>query len=231
MDDTKRQISIVQGYDTLSERQKVQFRQVIMEGLQGKFAGTLGNDTDGMLAIVGIWIRYGFLPMSKAFCAIEEENGNVLSILLLNDFNQPGALESVRCLLSVMHTIGIRKALKIAFQFLAVDNINKEPNPENIVSEIYLVSTLESERGKGIGACLIRYVLGNLSAAYPYRPLSGEERRVKLLVFEKNPAIGLYERLGFLRTNSVATPKIAQAFGDTYDVLVQMECPIQPYRP
>jgi ribosomal protein S18 acetylase RimI-like enzyme len=49
---------------------------------------------------------------------------------------------------------------------------------------------------------------------------------VKLLVFEKNPAIRLYERLGFRRTSSVATPKIARAFGEAYDVLIRMERPI-----
>lgn len=223
MSDTPHQISILQGYDTLSERQKNQFRQVIMEGLRGKFLATLGDDADGMLSIVEIWIRYGFLPMSKAFCAVKADDGSVVSILLLNDFNQPDGLESVRCLLSVMRVIGIRKALKIAFQFLAVDNINKEPNPENIISEIYLVSTLESERGNGIGAALIRYVLDDLRAACSSRPSQSEDRRVKLLVFEKNPAIGLYERLGFRRTSSVATPKIAKAFGDAYDVLVRME--------
>jgi hypothetical protein len=66
-DDAKRQISVIQSYDTLSESQKTQFRQVITQGLRGKFAGALGDDTDAMLSVVDIWIRYGFLPIRNAY--------------------------------------------------------------------------------------------------------------------------------------------------------------------
>lgn len=226
MESSNRQLSVMRGYHTLSEPQKEQFRRVITQGLHGKFTGTLGEDTDAMLSIVEIWIRYGFLPISQAFCAVEADSGDVLAILLLNDFNQPNVLDSIGCLLNVMRVIGIRKALRIAFQFLAVDNINKEPNPENIVSEIYLVSTLASERGNGIGSYLIRYVLNALHAMHPAMTGETTDRRVKLLVFEKNPAIRLYERLGFVQSSRIATPKIAKAFGSAYDALVRMERPI-----
>lgn len=226
MRDTEKQITILHGYDSLSELQKTQFRRVITDGLRGKFTGALGSDTAAMLSVVEIWIRYGFLPMSNGFCAADAGSGDVLAILLLNDFNKPDAAESLFCLLRVMRAIGVRKALKIAFQFLAVDNINKEPNPGRVVSEIYLVSTSEAERGKGVGTRLIRYVLDYLNSAYPAPPAKNAERSVKLLVFEKNPAAGLYERLGFRRTGFVVTPKIARAFGEAYDVLVQMERPL-----
>jgi hypothetical protein len=65
--DPKMNITIVMDYYSLSEPQKMQFKQVIMEGLRGKFLNTLQNDTNSILSIIDIWIKYGFLPMDKNF--------------------------------------------------------------------------------------------------------------------------------------------------------------------
>jgi GNAT superfamily N-acetyltransferase len=117
----------------------------------------------------------------------------------------------------------MKKSLKIAFNFLAIDNLNKEDNPESIKSEIYLVSTSESQRGKGIGTILIKYVLDYLHSEFESELLKNSDCRIKLLVFGKNPAINLYNKLGFKQVSSIATPKIAKAFGNSYDVLIRME--------
>lgn len=101
--------------------------------------------------------------------------------------------------------------------------MNKEENPESIKSEIYFVSTSESQKGKGIGTILIKHVLSNLRLGYQSELSVNTDCRVKLLVFAKNPAIKLYDRLGFKQVSSVSTPKIAKAFGSSYDVLIRME--------
>lgn len=219
----EKSIRVVSDYETLSEPQKLQFRRVIMEGLKGKFSTTLQDDTDSILSIVDIWIKYGFLPMHETFCAIDADTEEVVAILLLNNFHKPNLLDSARSLISVIRTIGMKKALRIAFNFLALDNMNKEDNPESIKAEIYLVSTSESQRGKGIGTILIMHVLDTLHAKYECQLRKNADYRVKLFVFADNPAINLYEKLGFKQVSSVATPKLAKVFGNSYDVYVRME--------
>lgn len=223
VDDIGNNVKVVMGYYSLSEPRKMQFKRIIMEGLRGKFVSTLQDDTDSIMSIIDIWIKYGFLPMDKSYCAIDTNTGDVLAILLLNSFHKPNLLDSAGCLMSVIRTIGVQKSLRIAFKFLALDNLNKETNPESIKAEIYLVSTSESQRGKGIGTMLINHVLENLRSHYERELLQNSDCRVKLMVFAKNPAINLYNRLGFRQVSSVATPQMAKAFGSSYDVYVRME--------
>jgi len=214
-------IAVLSGYHGLSETQKAQFKRVIMEGLNGKFARTLPDDEKSILRIIDIWIKYDFLPMDETFCAADETGGDVLAILLLNNFKKPGPFQSLFCLISVMKAIGAGKALRLAFSFLRLDNLNKEQKDERIAAEIYLVSTRADMRGKGIGTLLMNRVLERIDAEYASRTEDGY--RVKLLVFAKNPALRMYERLGFKPVKSVDTPRMAQAFGDEYDALVFME--------
>ena len=223
---TENNIRFVSDYGALSEVQQLQFRRVIMEGLKGKFVSTLQDDTDGMLSIIDIWIKYGFLPMDETFCAIDVNTEEVLAILLLNNLHKPNLLDSACCLMSVIRTIGLKKSLKIAFNFLALDNINKEDNPESTKAEIYLASTSESHRGKGIGATLITHVLEILHSKYERELPQNADCKVKLFVFAKNPAINLWDKLGFKRVGSIATPKLAKVFGSSYDVYVRMERPL-----
>jgi len=223
---TENNIRFVSDYGALSEVQQLQFRRVIMEGLKGKFVSTLQDDTDGMLSIIDIWIKYGFLPMDETFCAIDVNTEEVLAILLLNNFHKPNLLDSACCLMSVIRTIGLKKSLRIAFNFLALDNINKEDNPESTKAEIYLASTSESHRGKGIGAILVMYVLDTLRARCECELRQGADCKVKLFVFARNPAIDLWSKLGFKRVGSIATPKLAKVFGSSYDVYVRMERPL-----
>ena len=226
VDGTEKSIRFVSDYNTLSELQKAQFRRVIMEGLKGKFISTLQDDTDSILSVIDIWIRYGFLPMDETFCAIDVNTEEVLAILLLNNFHKPNLLDSACCLMSVIRTIGLKKSLRIAFNFLALDNINKEDNPESTKAEIYLASTSESHRGKGIGATLITHVLEILHSKYERELPQNADCKVKLFVFAKNPAINLWDKLGFKRVGSIATPKLAKVFGSSYDVYVRMERPL-----
>lgn len=223
---TENNIRFVSDYGALSEVQQLQFRRVIMEGLKGKFVSTLQDDTDGMLSIIDIWIKYGFLPMDETFCAIDVNTEEVLAILLLNNLHKPNLLDSACCLMSVIRTIGLKKSLRIAFNFLALDNINKEDNPESTKAEIYLASTSESHRGKGIGTILVMYVLDTLRARCECELRQGADCKVKLFVFAKNPAINLWDKLGFKRVGSIATPKLAKVFGSSYDVYVRMERPL-----
>jgi len=223
---TENNIRFVSDYGALSEVQQLQFRRVIMEGLRGKFASTLQDDTDGMLSIIDIWIKYGFLPMDETFCAIDVNTEEVVAILLLNNFHKPNLLDSACCLMSVIRTIGLKKSLRIAFNFLALDNINKEDNPESTKAEVYLASTSESHRGKGIGTTLITHVLESLHSKYERELPENADCKVKLFVFAKNPAINLWEKLGFRRVGSIATPKLAKVFGSSYDVYVRMERPL-----
>lgn len=220
---TENNIRFVSDYGALSEVQQLQFRRVIMEGLRGKFASTLRDDTEGMLSIIDIWIKYGFLPMDETFCAIDVNTEEVVAILLLNNFHKPNLLDSACCLMSVIRTIGLKKSLRIAFNFLALDNINKEDNPESTKAEIYLASTSESHRGKGIGTTLITHVLEALHSKYKRELPENADCKVKLFVFAKNPAINLWGKLGFRRVGSIATPKLARVFGSSYDVYVRME--------
>ncbi len=224
--DIEKSIRVASDYNTLSEPQKLQFRRVIMEGLKGKFITTLHDNTDSILSIVDIWIKYGFRPMDKTFCAIDVNTEEVLAILLLNNFHKPNLLDSARCLISVIWTIGMKKALRVAFNFLALDNINKEDNPENIKAEIYLLLTSESQRGKGIGTILVTHVLDKLHSEYECELPKNADCRVKLFVFAKNPAMSLWVKLGFEQVGSVATPKLAKVFGGSYDVYVRMERPL-----
>ena len=223
---TENNIRFVSDYGALSEVQQLQFRRVIMEGLRGKFASTLRDDTEGMLSIIDIWIKYGFLPMDETFCAIDVDTEEVLAILLLNNLHKPNLLDSACCLMSVIRTIGLKKSLRIAFNFLALDNINKEDNLESTKAEIYLASTSESHRGKGIGATLITHVLEILHSKYERELPQNADCKVKLFVFAKNPAINLWDKLGFKRVGSIATPKLAKVFGSSYDVYVRMERPL-----
>jgi ribosomal protein S18 acetylase RimI-like enzyme len=223
---TENNIRFVSDYGALSEVQQLQFRRVIMEGLKGKFVSTLQDDTDGMLSIIDIWIKYGFLPMDETFCAIDVNTEEVLAILLLNNFHKPNLLDSACCLMSVIRTIGLKKSLRIAFNFLALDNINKEDNPESTKAEIYLASTSESHRGKGIGTILVMYVLDTLRARCECELRQGADCKVELFVFARNPAIDLWSKLGFKRVGSIATPKLAKVFGSSYDVYVRMERPL-----
>ena len=223
---TENNIRFVSDYGALSEVQQLQFRRVIMEGLRGKFASTLRDDTEGMLSIIDIWIKYGFLPMDETFCAIDVNTEEVLAILLLNNFHKPNLLDSACCLMSVIRTIGLKKSLRIAFNFLALDNINKEDNPESTKAEIYLASTSESHRGKGIGTILVMYVLDTLRARCECELRQGADCKVELFVFARNPAIDLWSKLGFKRVGSIATPKLAKVFGSSYDVYVRMERPL-----
>jgi len=223
---TENNIRFVSDYGALSEVQQLQFRRVIMEGLKGKFVSTLQDDTDGMLSIIDIWIKYGFLPMDETFCAIDVNTEEVLAILLLNNFHKPNLLDSTCCLMSVIRTIGLKKSLRIAFNFLALDNINKEDNPESTKAEIYLASTSESHRGKGIGTILVMYVLDTLRARCECELRQGADCKVELFVFARNPAIDLWSKLGFKRVGSIATPKLAKVFGSSYDVYVRMERPL-----
>ena len=220
---TENNIRFVSDYGALSEVQQLQFRRVIMEGLKGKFASTLQDDTDGMLSIIDIWIKYGFLPMDETFCAIDVNTEEVVAILLLNNFHKPNLPDSACCLMSVIRTIGLEKSLRIAFNFLALDNINKEDNPESTKAEIYLASTSESHRGQGIGTTLITHVLEALHSKYERELPENADCKVKLFVFAKNPAINLWDKLGFRRVGSIATPKLARVFGSSYDVYVRME--------
>ena len=223
---TENNIRFVSDYGALSEVQQLQFRRVIMEGLKGKFVSTLQDDTDGMLSIIDIWIKFGFLPMDETFCAIDVNTEEVLAILLLNNFHKPNLLDSACCLMSVIRTIGLKKSLRIAFNFLALDNINKEDNPESTKAEIYLASTSESHRGKGIGTILVMYVLDTLRARCECELRQGADCKVELFVFARNPAIDLWSKLGFKRVGSIATPKLAKVFGSSYDVYVRMERPL-----
>ena len=223
---TENNIRFVSDYGALSEVQQLQFRRVIMEGLKGKFVSTLQDDTDGMLSIIDIWIKYGFLPMDETFCAIDVNTEEVLAILLLNNLHKPNLLDSACCLMSVIRTIGLKKSLKIAFNFLALDNINKEDSPESTKAEIYLASTSESHRGKGIGTILVMYVLDTLRARCECELRQGADCKVELFVFARNPAIDLWSKLGFKRVGSIATPKLAKVFGSSYDVYVRMERPL-----
>jgi len=223
MDDPVLSLKVVGSYDNLTSMQQMQFKQVIMEGLKGKFAKTLPDDTESIKLIIDIWIKYGFLPMERNFSVIEEQTENVLAILLLNDYHKPNLLDSVKCLFSVIKSIGLQKALKIAFDFLEIDNMNKADRPESIKAEIYLVATSESCRGKGIGTVLLQHVLKVLQEDNQRELSNGSECKVKLLVFGKNPAIRLYQKLGFKQVSSVATPKMVKAFGDAYDRLICME--------
>ena len=223
---TENNIRFVSDYGALSEVQQLQFRRVIMEGLKGKFVSTLQDDTDSILSVIDIWIRYGFLPMDETFCAIDVNTEEVLAILLLNNFHKPNLLDSACCLMSVIRTIGLKKSLRIAFNFLALDNINKEDNPESTKAEIYLASTSESHRGKGIGTILVMYVLDTLRARCECELRQGADCKVKLFVFARNPAIDLWSKLGFKRVGSIATPKLAKVFGSSYDVYVRMERPL-----
>ena len=223
---TENNIRFVSDYGALSEVQQLQFRRVIMEGLRGKFASTLRDDTEGMLSIIDIWIKYGFLPMDETFCAIDVNTEEVVAILLLNNFHKPNLLDSACCLVSVIRTIGLKKSLRIAFNFLALDNINKEDNPESTKAEIYLASTSESHRGKGIGTILVMYVLDTLRARCECELRQGADCKVELFVFARNPAIDLWSKLGFKRVGSIATPKLAKVFGSSYDVYVRMERPL-----
>ncbi|MDD2201336.1 MAG: GNAT family N-acetyltransferase [Firmicutes bacterium] len=224
--DIEKNIRVASDYGTLSELQKLQFRRVIMEGLKSKFITTLQDDTDSILSIVDIWIKYGFLPMDQTFCAIDMNTEEVLAILLLNNFHKPNLLDSARCLISVIWTIGMKKALRVAFNFLALDNINKEDNRENIKAEIYLLSTGESQRGKGIGTILVTHALDKLHSEHERELSRNADCRVKLFVFAKNPAMNLWVKLGFKQVGSVATPKLAKVFGGSYDVYVRMERPL-----
>ncbi|HOP12049.1 MAG TPA: GNAT family N-acetyltransferase [Oscillospiraceae bacterium] len=213
---------IAEDLESLSEIQKSQFKGVIMEGLQGKFTQTLPDDTESILKIIDIWVKYDFLPMDETFCVIDETNGDVLAILLLNNYKKPNTRQSIDCLRSVIKAIGFKKAMKIAFNFLELDNLNKEENTDRIAGEIYLVSTRTDLRGKGIGTLIMNAAIKAIRSKIQNKP--GDV--IKLLVFEKNPALHLYEHLGFTRINSVPTPKMAKAFGGDYDVLIRMEKPL-----
>jgi len=223
---TEKNIRFVSDYVALSEAQQLQFRRVIVEGLKGKFISTLQDDADSILSIIDIWIKYGFLPMDETFCAIDVNTEEVLAILLLNNFHKPNLLDSACCLMSVIRTIGLKKSLRIAFNFLGLDNMNKEDNPESIKAEIYLASTSESCRGKGIGTALITHVLETLRSKCERELTKNADCKVKLFVFAKNPAINLWDKLGFKRVGSIATPQLARVFGSSYDVYVRMERPL-----
>jgi ribosomal protein S18 acetylase RimI-like enzyme len=215
-------LRIVENLESLSEIQKNQFKHVIMEGLRGKFAKTLPDDTESILKIIDIWIQYDFLPVDETFCAVDETSGDVLAILLLNNFKKPNLMQSDSCLHSVVKAIGIKKAMKLAFSFFKLDKLNKEKKTDRIAGEIYLVSTRTDQRGKGIGTVIMNAAIETIRIKHQSKP----DDVIKLLVFEKNPALHLYERLGFVRINSIPTPKMAKAFGSDYDVLIRMEKPL-----
>jgi GNAT superfamily N-acetyltransferase len=217
-----RTVRIIKNYESLTEPQKEQFKRIVMEGLKGKFAKELQDDTDNMQTIINTGIKYDFLPISKCFCAVDSKTGDVQAILILNDFLKPSLKNVILIVINVIRYIGVKKAIRIASGLIALDNMNKESNPKNIKAEIYLVSTSESHRGKGIGKVLIQYVLDYLHTEF-HNELSEEECKVKLLVVEGNPAVDLYKRLGFKQVSSVATPKIAKAFGRSYSVMIRME--------
>lgn len=213
---------IVPNQENLSEEQKLQFNNVVMEGIKGKFSKILENDTKSILAIIHLWIQYGFLPMDETFCVLDNQTGEVLSILLLNNFKKPTLRDTFKCIFEISRVIGIAKTLKMAFEFNAIDNLNKEVLQKDIIAEIYLVSTREDQRGKGIGTIIINHALAFLNSKCKCGR-SDCVCKAKLLVFAQNPALKLYERMGFYQTSCTRTPKIARAFGESYDAMVRME--------
>jgi ribosomal protein S18 acetylase RimI-like enzyme len=226
VNDIEQTVRIIKNYESLTEPQQEQFKRVVMEGLKGKLVKALQDDTDSMQATVNIGIKYGFLPMSKCFCAVDSMTDDVLAILALNDFLKPSLKNLILTVTNAIRYIGIKKAIRISSSFIAIDNMNKEGNPKNIKAEIYLVSTSESYRGKGIGTILMQHVLDQLHKEFETELNKNADCRVKLLVFEANPAIDLYRRLGFNQVSSVATPQMAKTFGSSYEVLARMEKPL-----
>jgi ribosomal protein S18 acetylase RimI-like enzyme len=70
------------------------------------------------------------------------------------------------------------------------------------------------------------HVLETLHSKYERELSENADCKVKLFVFAKNPAINLWDKLGFKRVGSIATPKLAKVFGSSYDVYVRMERPL-----
>jgi ribosomal protein S18 acetylase RimI-like enzyme len=213
--------------ENLTKAQNLQFMYAIMEGLKGKYAKVLDDDKK-MLAINEIWIKHGCLPMDETFCAIDNDSGEVLAILLLNNFKEPSPLAMLLSTVKSFRVAGIRKILKIVFAFISLGLSNHHMASDDVVAEIFLVSTREAHRGKGAGSELIKHALEYVKER-KCRCGHGENCtcKVMLLVFNKNPAKRLYERLGFRAVKSLPTPKLKKAFGDDYDVLVKMERPLK----
>lgn len=125
-----------------------------------------------------------------------------------------------------MGITGLKRALKQSFSFLKLGHYNKKMNAPNVVAEIYLVSTREDIRGKGVGTLLLNHVLEYLHSKCRCVAKDTCTCKIKLLVFAKNPALKLYERLSFKQVKCVATPEMEKAFGEEYDALIWMEKPV-----
>lgn len=217
---------IVQNREDLTEAQNLQFMYAITEGIKGKYAKVLDDDKK-MLAINGIWIKHGCFPMDETFCAIDDESGEVFAILLLNNFKEPSPLAMLLSMFESFRVAGIRKILKIVFAFISLGLLNHHMASDDVAAEIFLVSTREAHRGHGAGSELMKYALEYVKER-KCKCGHGEDCtcKVMLLVFNKNPAKRLYERLGFRAVKSLPTPKLKKAFGDEYDELVKMEMPL-----
>lgn len=217
---------IISGRGSLTDEQNLQFQQAIVHGLRGKFAHAV-QDEGAMLAIVDMWIRNSFLPMEETFCALDEATDEVVGILLMNNFKDPGLWNTVKSGLEAWRILGFSKFVKLCFSFLQLDTLNRKMGSPDVAAEIYLVAVREGLRGRGVGTLLMERALQ--LAQSKCRCGLGERCvcRAMLLVFNKNPARRLYERLGFQQTARLDTPQMAKSFGDDYDVLIKMEKPLK----
>lgn len=222
----KSSVTLIENQKGLSEEQIMQFRQVVVEGVKGKFLKVFKSDFDKISKIVNLTLDLKLLPQDETFCIVENETGKVVTILLLNNFKDPSLLTLLKYALKLISIAGIRKAVKVISAFMTMDNYNKKIEDKNYVAEIYLLATAEDARCKGYGTVMMNHVLEYIRLKYNPDSSIRYPGKSKLLAFEKSSAIRIYERLGFKRAERVVFGNLIEIMGDEYDALIRMERPI-----
>ena len=217
-------LTIVEGLDSLTDLQKKQFGRVIMEGMKGKLSLLFEGDNanDEAQALVDMGIKRGILPTDMTFCAVEKTTGEVVAILLFNNFRKTGVREVIATGFELLKRAGIWKTRRLASALQALAQYNEKIEDPEIIAEIYLLAVRENRRDQGIGTTLLNSVLSHLTKACYCDKNENCVCKVTLPCFKKSRAIHLFERTGFKRVRTVKTPKLTKIFGEDYDELVTM---------
>lgn len=204
----------------LNNLQEIQFIDILQEAYDVKFDKVMNGNTKNVRKILNLMVKTDIFPVNNRICAVDGDTGEILGFVLLGRYEAAYITCFLKFALRLFTLVKINKAVKIILAFLKVFSLNLR-SKKTCIADIPLIAVKEGYRRKGIGTMLLEAASRHVKEAFTN--VNGKQKiALGLVVYKDNPAVKLYQRLGFEITEIYNTLHLSKIIGHRFNTHLLM---------
>ncbi len=201
----------------LNNLQEIQFMNIFYDVYEVKFRNKISEDQNYIKKILHLAIELNMIPLKDRICAVDKK-GELIGFILISRFKSMDMGNFLKFALKLFTFTRPVKAMSIIMVLLEFRRMNIR-GKKTCIAGIPLIAVKKELRGKGIGTALIDAGVAHVKEIFPNE---NKKNRISLIVYKDNPAVRLYQRLGFEITEIFNTMEISKIIGHRFNTHLLM---------